>query len=75
MKTNKLMLIQASLKAPKNQRNAFGNYNYRSCEDILEAVKPLLYDTQTTLTISDDIVEVGGRIYVKATATLKDCET
>ncbi len=75
MKTNKLMLIQASLKAPKNQRNAFGNYNYRSCEDILEAVKPLLYDTQTTLTMSDDIVEVGGRIYVKATATLKDCET
>lgn len=75
MKTNKLMLIQASLKAPKNQRNAFGNYNYRSCEDILEAVKPLLYDTQTTLTISDDIIEVGGRIYVKATATLKDCET
>ena len=75
MKTNKLMLIQASLKAPKNQRNAFGNYNYRSCEDILEAVKPLLYDTQTTLTISDEMVEVWWRIYVKATATLKDCET
>jgi len=75
MKTNKLMLIQASLKAPKNQRNAFGNYNYRSCEDILEAVKPLLYDTQTTLTVSDEMVEVGGRIYVKATATLKDAET
>ena len=75
MKTNKLMLIQASLKAPKNQKNAFGGYNYRSCEDILEAVKPLLYDTQTTLTISDEMVEVGWRIYVKATATLKDCET
>ncbi len=75
MKTDKLMIIQASLKAPKNQRNAFGNYNYRSCEDILEAVKPLLYDTKTTLTISDEMVEVGGRIYVKATATLKDCET
>lgn len=69
------MLIQASLKAPKNQKNAFGGYNYRSCEDILEAVKPLLYETQTTLTISDEMVEVGGRIYVKATATLKDCET
>ena len=69
------MLIQASLKAPKNQKNAFGGYNYRSCEDILEAVKPLLYDTQTTLTISDDIVEVWWRVYVKATATLKDCET
>ncbi len=69
------MLIQASLKAPKNQKNAFGGYNYRSCEDILEAVKPLLYDTQTTLTISDEMVEVWWRIYVKATATLKDCET
>ena len=75
MKTNKLMLIQASLKAPKNQKNAFGGYNYRSCEDILEAVKPLLYETQTTLTISDEMVEVWWRIYVKATATLKDCET
>lgn len=75
MKTSKLMLIQASLKAPKNQRNAFGNYNYRSCEDILEAVKPLLYDTQTTLTISDEMVAVWDRIYVKATATLKDAET
>lgn len=75
MKTSKLMLIQASLKAPKNQKNAFGGYNYRSCEDILEAVKPLLYETQTTLTISDDIVEVGWRVYVKAIATLKDCET
>lgn len=75
MKTNKLMLIQASLKAPKNQKNSFGGYNYRSCEDILEAVKPLLYDTQTTLTISDEMVEVGWRVYVKATATLKDCET
>ena len=69
------MLIQASLKAPKNQKNSFGGYNYRSCEDILEAVKPLLYDTQTTLTVSDEMVEVGGRIYVKATATLRDAET
>lgn len=75
MKTTKLMLIQASLKAPKNQKNAFGGYNYRSCEDILEAVKPLLYDTQTTLTVSDEMVAVGDRIYVKATAVLKDAET
>lgn len=75
MKTTKLQLIQASLKCPKNQTNKFGWYNYRSCEDILEAVKPLLYDTQTTLTISDEIVEVGGRIYVKAIATLRDAET
>ena len=75
MKTTKLMLIQSTLQCAKNQRNAFGNYNYRSCEDILEAVKPLLYDTQTTLTVSDEMVEVGGRIYVKATAILKDAET
>lgn len=75
MKTSKLMLIQASLKAPKNQFNKFGNYAYRSCEDILEAVKPLLYDTQTTLAISDEVVQVGDRIYFKATATLKDAET
>ena len=75
MKTSKLMLIQASLKAPKNQFNKFGNYAYRSCEDILEAVKPLLYDTQTTLTISDEVVQVGDRVYFKATATLKDAET
>lgn len=75
MKTNKLMLIQASLKAPKNQRNNFGGYNYRSCEDILEAVKPLLYETQTTLSIADEVVAIGDRVYVKATATLKDCET
>ena len=75
MKTTKLMLIQANLKAPKNQKNAFGWYNYRSCEDILEAVKPLLYDTQTTLTVSDEMVAVGDRIYVKATAVLKDAET
>lgn len=72
---SELVFIQSNLKAPKNQRNNFGGYNYRSCEDILEAVKPLLYETQTTLTISDNIVEVGGRIYVEATATLRDCET
>ena len=75
MKTTKLQLIQASLKCPKNQTNKFGWYNYRSCEDILEAVKPLLYDTQTTLTISDNIVAVWDRIYVEATATLRDAET
>lgn len=75
MKTDKLLLIQAALKCPKNQHNAFGNYNYRSCEDILEAVKPLLYETKTTLTVSDEIVEVGWRVYVKATAILKDSET
>ena len=64
--------IQQSLKAPKGQRNSFGNYNYRSCEDILEAVKPLLRNNGVVLTLSDEIVAVGERIYVKATATLSD---
>lgn len=62
--------IQQSLKAPKSQTNKFGNYKYRNCEDILEALKPLLGDL--TLSLSDEVVEVGGRIYVKATATLRD---
>lgn len=65
-----LKKIQKELKAPKSQRNNFGNYNYRSCEDILEAVKPLLWDG--ILTLNDEIVEVGGRIYVKAIATITD---
>lgn len=70
----KMLKIQTELKAPKNQRNNFGNYNYRSCEDILEAVKPLLADVKASLIISDDVVEIWGRIYVKATATLVDAE-
>jgi hypothetical protein len=65
-----LIAIQAELKAPKNQFNSFGKYNYRSCEDILEGVKPLLTANKCSLILSDDIVEVGGRIYVKATARL-----
>lgn len=68
---NELVYIQSNLKAPKNQRNTFGGYNYRSCEDIMEAVKPLLKETNCSLIISDDIVQVADRIYVKATATLK----
>ena len=70
----KLMNIQSKLKAPKNQYNPFGKYNYRSCEDILEGVKPLLKETQTVLTISDEVVNVGNRFYIKATATLVDVE-
>lgn len=70
----RLIHIQGELKAPKSQENKFGGYKYRSCEDILEAVKPLLKKEKVTLTISDDIVEVGGRVYVKATATLSDGE-
>ena len=72
MTTEKLIAIQQALKAPKGQYNSFGGYNYRSCEDILEAVKPILAKEKVALTISDEIVEVGGRIYVKATATLHD---
>ncbi|MDX8383669.1 MAG: ERF family protein [Ghiorsea sp.] len=64
--------IQQELKAPKGQFNGFGKYKYRSCEDILEAVKPFLI--QSTITLSDDVVEVGGRVYVKATATFSTCE-
>lgn len=66
----KLGAIQDELKAPKTQFNSFGKYNYRNCEDILEAVKPLLHKYNATLTIKDDIVLVGERYYVKATATL-----
>lgn len=66
-----LRYIQGALKAPKAQRNGFGNYNYRSCEDILEAVKPLLTDVGAMVTISDSIEAVGGRVYIKATATIK----
>jgi hypothetical protein len=65
-----LIKIQSELKAPKNQRNKFGNYNYRSCEDILEALKPLLTANNALLTLNDEVIEVGGRIYVKATATI-----
>ena len=68
---NELVYIQSTLKAPKNQRNTFGGYNYRSCEDIMEAVKPLLKEMNCTLVVSDDIVQVGDRFYVKATAILK----
>lgn len=66
----KLVKIQNELKAPKNQRNAFGKYNYRSCEDILEAVKPLANAEDCVVTVSDEVVQVGDRIYVKATARL-----
>lgn len=62
--------IQALLKAPKGQYNSFGKYKYRSCEDIVEAVKPLLADAGYYLNISDEIVMVGSRIYVKATASV-----
>lgn len=67
-----LISIQSELKAPKTQVNKFGGYKYRKAEDILEAVKPLLAKQKCTLIITDDIVMVGNRIYVKATATIKN---
>jgi len=69
---NKLLDIQGKLKAPKGQTNAFGKYKYRSCEDILEAVKPLCVANEVSLTLTDDLVMIGERYYVKATATLHD---
>lgn len=70
--TNPLAIIQAKLKAPKGQYNNFGKYKYRSCEDILEAVKPILAEVGYTLTLNDEATLVGDRYYIKATATLKD---
>lgn len=67
-----LITIQSELKAPKSQFNKFGGYKYRKAEDIFEAVKPFLNKQKCTLTITDDIVMVGNRIYVKATATIKN---
>ena len=69
-----LAQIQSELKAPKGQRNTFGKYNYRSCEDILEAVKPLLKERGLVILITDDIVQIGERYYVRATATIYDSE-
>lgn len=68
----KLSIVQSKLKAPKGQYNSFGKYSYRSAEDILEAVKPLNSEHGLVLTISDDIKEVAGRVYVVATATITD---
>ena len=71
----KLLNIQQELKAPKGQYNSFGKYKYRSCEDILEAVKPILAKYKTVLSISDEVLMVGDRFYIKATATLSDAES
>ena len=71
----KLTEIQHRLKAPKGQYNSFGKYKYRSCEDILEAVKPILNDVGCFLTLSDEIQLVGDRYYIKATARLQGPDT
>lgn len=72
---SKLLSIQTELKAPKNLHNSFGNYNYRNFESICEAVKPFLKQNNCSMSVSDDIVAVGERIYVKATITMLDIES
>ena len=69
-----LLEIQSKLKAPKGQYNTFGKYKYRSAEDILEAVKPLLAEQKCTVVLSDDVISIGSRIYIKATATLSNAD-
>ena len=69
-----LIKIQQELKAPKNQFNAFAKYKYRSAEDIIEAAKPICHKYGYALMLSDEVVEVGGRVYVKATACLSNGE-
>ena len=71
----KLIAIQSELKAPKSQYNNFGKYSYRNCEDILEALKPLLKEHKSAIYIADEIVTVLERFYVKATVTFIDAET
>ena len=71
----KLMIIQQDLIAPKNQYNSFGKYNYRSCEDILERLKPCLKKVKAVVTMSDEIIEISGRHYVRSTAYLHDTES
>lgn len=69
---NKLSKIQAEIKAPKGQFNSFGKYKYRSCEDIVEAAKPILQSNGFYLLLNDEIVNLGNRFYIKATATISD---
>lgn len=71
----KLLSVQYELKAPKSQYNSFGKYSYRSCEDILEALKPILLKNKATITISDDVIFVEGRHYIKSTVKFIDVET
>ena len=71
----KLAAIQSALKAPKSQYNEFGKYKYRKAEDILESVKPLLSENGCTLTCTDELVLIGDRYYIKATAILTDAES
>ena len=71
----KLTEVQNELKAPKSRYNSFGKYNYRSCEDILEAVKPLLKSKKLAMTVKDEVYSVGDRFYIMAVVTVFDCES
>lgn len=71
----KLMHIQQNLKAPKNQYNKFGDFHYRSCEDIQEAVKPLLKEVKAVLLVQDEVIQIGSRFYIKSTAAIQDTES
>jgi len=71
----KLQAVQTELKAPKGQFNSFGKYKYRSCEDILEAVKPVLAKHKAAITVGDEITMIGDRFYIKATARFYDTES
>ena len=71
----KLTEVQNELKAPKSKYNSFGKYNYRSCEDILEAVKPILKSKRLAMTVKDDVFNIGDRFYIMATVTVFDCES
>lgn len=70
----KLLTVQTKLKAPKSQFNKFGNYNYRNCEDILEAAKPLCDEVKAVITVTDQLVQIGDRYYIQALANFWDCE-
>jgi len=71
----KLQHVQSGLKAPKNQYNKFGSYHYRNCEDIQEAAKPLLREVKAALVVGDELVMIGDRYYIRATARFVDCES
>lgn len=71
---DKLLKVQTQLKAPRSQFNKFGKYYYRNCEDILEAAKPLCEEVRAVITVTDELVQIGGRYYIKALARFWDCE-
>ena len=73
--TQKLLYVQQNLKAPKGQYNKFGDYHYRSCEDIQEALKPLLAEVKAILLLTDEIQQIGDRFYIKADAVFQDTES